>query len=134
LDQQFGREAFNPQWEFGFGMSYSTFEYKSVITDKTEYGMSDVIKLTVEVANTSEVDGKEVVAVFVTDKVASITPSVKRLRGFEKVSVAANGSTTVEIEIPVSELAFVNVNNEWIVEAGDFELTVGSTTVNFTVK
>jgi beta-glucosidase len=134
LDKTFGHAAFNPQWEFGHGLSYSTFEYKAAKLDNEIYSAKDVITLTVVVANVSEVDGKEVIRVFVADEVASITPSVKRLRAFKKVNIKANTSVTIEIEIPVAELAFVNAMNKWEIEPGNFELMVGNISLDFKVK
>lgn len=133
LDKDFGRNAFNPQWEFGYGLSYSGFQYDTLKLNKKEYRKDDVIELTVELRNVSERAGKEVVQVFVRDEVASITPSVKRLRAFKKVEVKANSTETVTIQIPVSELSFVNKANQWVVESGAFELTVGRKKVSFTV-
>lgn len=134
LDKNFGRDAFNPQWEFGHGLSYSTFEYANLKVDKESYGSDGTIKVSVDVTNSSDVAGKEVVQVYVTDMVASITPSVKRLRGYKKVNVAAGATETIVIEVPVSELAFVNAANKWEIEAGEFELHVGNQHTAFTVK
>ena len=134
LDKDFGYEAFNPQWEFGTGLSYSSFSYANLTLDKEVYAANDVIKLSFEISNTSEVPGMEVTPVYVSDLVASITPSVKRLRAFDKVLVAAGETVTVNLEIQVSELAFVNVAQEWVVEPGEFELVVDDLSVSFSVK
>jgi len=134
LDKNFGRNAFNPQWEFGHGLSYSKFEYSNLRMDRSIYGSNDTIKVSVDISNNSLIEGKEVVQVFVTDLVASITPSVKRLRGYQKVNVYPGEITTVTLSIPVQELGFVNVNGNHIVESGGFQLTIAGLQSDFSVK
>ncbi|MGB1039287.1 MAG: glycoside hydrolase family 3 N-terminal domain-containing protein [Flavobacteriales bacterium] len=134
FDINFGKKAFNPQWEFGFGMSYSNFNYDEVNIDKLEYSKSDTIKVSLEIKNTSNREGKEVVQVYISDKVASITPSVKRLRGFRKVNLSANSTKKIEFRIPVSELAFVGVSNTWELETGGFQLEINGIKRDFLVK
>ena len=134
LDKDFGRDAFNPQWEFGFGLSYSTFSYSNLSVAKKSYGIGDTLDVSVDVTNTSEIEGREVVEIFVTDRVASITPSVKRLRGFRKIFVEAGEKATVVIQIPIDELGFVNKDAVHVVEAGDFQLSVDNLTADFRVE
>lgn len=134
LDKNFGYNTFNPQWEFGFGLSYSKFKYSNLKVEKSQYAQSDVVKISVDVKNESAVDGKEVVQVYIADLVASITPSVKRLRGFKKIMLKANDIQTVSFEIPVSALAFVGKDLKWIVEAGEFEVQINSLKKKFEVK
>ncbi len=134
LDKDFGYNTFNPQWQFGFGMSYSKFTYSNLKVNKTQYGQSDVLKFSVDVKNESATAGKEVVQVYIADLVASITPSVKRLRGFKKVMLKANESQTISFEIPVSSLAFVGKDLKWIVESGEFEVQVANLKKKFEVK
>lgn len=134
LDKDFGRNAYHPQYKFGHGLSYSEFNYGAPTLDKETYGTNDVIKLSFELANASERAGKEVVQVYVTDQVASITPSVKRLRAFRKLEIPANASQQIEMEIPVSELAFVGREENWIVEPGDFTLMLDTFQVDFRVE
>jgi beta-glucosidase len=115
---------FNPQYEFGYGLSYSEFEYVSLATDAPAYGADDTIEITVEVQNASNRDGKETLMLFSSQEYASITPPVKRLRWFRKLEIAAGATETVTFRVPVSELAFVNAQHQWIVEEGDFILRV----------
>ena len=124
LDKNFGYESFNPQWEFGFGMSYAQFEYGNLKVEDSELTKNQNIRCSVEITNSSSIDAKEVIQVYVSDKVASITPSVKRLRAFEKVEIKAGETKTVQFEFPVSDLGFVNVNNNWLVESGEFSLSI----------
>lgn len=134
LDKDFGYNTFNPQWEFGFGLSYSKFVYSNLKIDKDVYGQSDLVRISIDVKNTSQIAGKEVVQVYVSDLVASITPSVKRLRAFRKVHLDAGESKTVQIEMPIAELAFVNIALKWIVEPGEFLLQVATFKKKFDVK
>ena len=134
LDKNFGYEAFNPQWEFGFGLSYANFSYDNLLLDNKSYGVNDTIYISVDVYNNSPVEGKEAVLVFVSDEVASITPSVKRLRAFKKVNIENGKSTTVKLKIPVNELAFVGVNNQWEVEPGEFTLMIDNLETTFYVQ
>lgn len=116
---------YNPQFHFGFGLSYSTFEYLSLKTDKTNYKATETITITVEVRNNSSFDGKETVQVYSADHFASLTPSVKRLRAFHKILLKAEEKQQVTFEIPVRDLAFTGLNNKKIVEKGDFSLIAG---------
>lgn len=134
LDKNFGYNTFNPQWEFGFGLSYSSFSFSNLKVNKSNFTKEEEIEIEVEVKNSSNRTGKEVVQVYISDLVASITPSVKRLRGFKKVELKGNETKTVKIKIPVSELAFVNKDLKWEVEAGEFEIQVGKLKKKITVK
>ena len=125
---------YNPQYEFGFGLSYASFAYQNLQIDQTEYAADGVIKGSVEVSNKSDIAGKEVVQVYVSDLVASNTPEVKRLRFFQKVNLQANETKTVSFEIKVSDLTFVNQLNQTLVEKGDFNLSVGDQNVLFHVS
>jgi len=120
------KTSFNPQYPFGFGLSYADFEYSNLITDKDSYSPGEKISLSVDVRNKSAIGGKETVQVYSSDLYASLTPSVKRLRAFQKLFIPPGESRTVTFEIPVNDLAFVNLDNNWIVEKGAFRLTAGT--------
>ena len=134
LDKDFGYNTFNPQWEFGFGLSYSKFVYSNLKIDKKSFGQSYMVRISVQIKNDSDRPAKEVVQVFVSDLVASITPSVKRLRAFRKVYLEAGETKTIEIEMPIAVLAFVNKDLKWIVEPGEFLLQVNTLKQKFNVK
>lgn len=116
---------YNPQYHFGFGLSYSTFEYSNLNTDKEKYGPDEKIKVSIEVTNTSSIEGKEVVQIFSSDRFASLTPSVKRLRAFNKVNLKPGETQTINFEIPAAELAFVGLDNRWWLEKGEFIISCG---------
>jgi beta-glucosidase len=134
IDKDFGYNTFNPQWEFGFGLSYSKFSYSNLILDQKSYAQDGTITVKVDVKNKSQRPGKEVVQVFVKDFVASITPSVQRLRAFQKIELGAGEQKTVTFKIPARELAFVDKDLKWVVEAGDFELRIANLKKEFEIK
>ncbi|MGZ3880209.1 MAG: glycoside hydrolase family 3 N-terminal domain-containing protein [Flavisolibacter sp.] len=123
----------HPQYPFGFGASYTTFSYSNLSIDKKSLGADETATISVNVTNTGSRQGKEVVQLFISDLVASLTPDVKRLRGFEKVSLNPGESKTVTFKIPMQQLAFVGVDNQKHLEEGDFKIQVADQTTNFTV-
>jgi len=133
-DPQFSTESFRPQFEFGHGLSYTTFKYSDLAIDRTKVEMGGTFNVSVAVTNTGNRAGKEVVQLFSTDKVASITPSVKRLRAFEKVSLDSGESRTLTFTLSTRDLAFVGRKNKWVTEPGEFSVTVGGLTVDFEVE
>ena len=113
------------QWPFGHGLSYTTYEYGNLSVSPAEFGPEDTISVEVTVANTGKVAGKEPVLMYVSDLVASVVPDVRRLRGFDKVSLAPGESKTVSFTLPAYELAFVGTDGKWRLEEGDFRIEVG---------
>jgi beta-glucosidase len=134
LDPTFGYNAFNPQWEFGHGLSYSNFTYSNLVLATKELGETDTINVSFTVTNNGSLDGKESALVYVADMVASVTPSVKRLRAFEKKFIAAGTSVDYTLNIPVKDLAFVNKDMVWQVEPGKFVLSVAGLSEIVVVK
>lgn len=118
-------------YPFGYGMSYTTFKYSNFAIDKTSFTADDKLTFTVDVTNTGKVAGKEAVLLFVSDLVASITPDNKRLRAFDKVELNPGETKKVTITIPATDLAFVGIDNEWVLEAGDFSAKIGDQTIKF---
>jgi len=114
------------QWPFGFGLSYTTFEYSDFkLESPANFKAGDDIKVSVKVANTGDRAGKEAVLLYSSDLVASLIPDVKRLRGFDKVELQPGESKTVTLEIPADDLAFVGADGKWRLEEGDFRLSCG---------
>lgn len=120
------------QWPFGFGLSYTTFEYSGITIDKSEFTSADNLKVSVNVKNTGNVEGKEAVIFYSSDLVASVTPDVLKVRGFDKISLKPGESKTVEFTIPASDLAFVGQDGKWVIEKGEFEFTLGDQKVKAT--
>ena len=117
------------QWPFGFGLSYTTFEYSNLSLDKPEFASDDTLKISVDVKNTGDKEGMDAVILYSKDLVASITPDVLRVRRFDKINLKPGESKTVEFSLPASDLAFVGYDGEWIIEKGDFEFIIGGKTV-----
>ena len=126
--------TFNPQYPFGFGLSFAEFELSELWIDKETYGPGETIKGSVQVRNTSPTAGMEVVQVYVSAHYAPVTPPVKRLRAFEKVSVQPGQTRKVEFSIPVKDLAFVNMDNRRTVSEGSYTLRVGEHSIDFLVN
>ena len=118
------------QYPFGFGLSYTTFEYTNLAVDKKEFKSGDSIQISIDVKNTGNVAGKESVLLFSSDLVASVTPDVRRLRAFDKVMLNPGETKTVKLKLAANDLAFVNELGKWTLEAGDFRLQAGNLTDN----
>lgn len=119
---------FNPEYHFGFGLSYTSFSISNLKVNKTSFANNpkEEIIVSVDVKNTGKIDGKEVVQLYSSDLFASLIPDVKRLRRFEKVALKAGETKTVTFKLTLDDLAFYNLKSERVIEAGDFELQVGS--------
>ena len=124
----------NNLYDFGFGLSYSEFVYSNLKINKEEFNSSDTIKVSVNIENTSEIDGFETIQLYSSDLYASITPDIKRLRDFSKVEIKAGETKTIIFDLPVDNLAFVNLNNDYIVEPGKFKLTIDKLSKEITVN
>ena len=114
----------NNLYDFGFGLSYSEFIYSDLKVNKDQFGFNETIKISVNVENISEIDGFETIQLYSSDLYASVTPDIKRLRDFSKVEIKAGEKKTVTFNLPVDELAFVNADNQLVVEPGNFKLTI----------
>ncbi len=125
FDENFGMNGFNPQWEFGFGLSYTKFEYSNFTISADTIFSEQSITMTVDVKNIGSYAGKEVVQLYLKDLVASITPDDRKLVGFEKIHLDNGESRTVSFTINYIDLKFVGFDNQWIAEVGDFEVLVG---------
>ncbi|POY36649.1 beta-glucosidase [Solitalea longa] len=123
--------GFNPQWEFGYGLSYTSFAYSNLKLSTDQLADNSKITVTVDVANTGKIAGKEAALLFVSDKVASITPEVKRLRAFDKVELQPGQSKTITFTIDKEQLSFINNDLKRVTEPGDFSLSIGGLTADF---
>lgn len=123
-----------PLYEFGYGLSYSTFEYSNLQIAPQETGSSGTIQVCVDVKNTGAIAGKEVVQLYIHDVLSSVSTPVKQLKGFQKVSLKPGESKTVQFQLPSESLALLNRNLEWVVEPGDFEILVGHSSEDIRLK
>jgi beta-glucosidase len=115
----------SPLYPFGYGLSYTIFEYSDLALDRTRLGADDNITVSVTVANTGEVDGEEVVQLYVRDLVGSVTRPVKELKGFRKILLESGESQVVRFELRPSDLAFHRQDMSYGAEAGEFRVFVG---------
>lgn len=114
----------SPLFPFGYGLSYTTFNYGDVKLSKTEMNRGDVLTVTCEVANTGKCDADEVVQLYIRDKVGSLVRPVKELKNFEKLNIKAGQSTTVSFQIAEKDLAYWNADMVKRAEAGEFEVWI----------
>jgi beta-glucosidase len=131
--------GFYPLFPFGYGLSYTKFEYKDLLVEKAELGTADTLRVTIELANTGEVDGVEVVQMYVHDPVASIARPVKELKAFKRVFLEAGETKQVELTLPLTRLAFWGLEYDYKVEAGRYNLMIGGNSTDglkdsFTIK
>ncbi|MBQ4386715.1 MAG: glycoside hydrolase family 3 C-terminal domain-containing protein [Prevotella sp.] len=122
------------QWPFGYGLSYTSYEYTNLRVDKTSFTADDVLTVSVDVKNTGSRAGKEPVLLYSSDLIASIVPDNRRLRAFTKVSLPAGEQQTVTFQLPAKDLAFVGADGRWTLEEGDFVLKVGMLTQKITCR
>ncbi len=117
--------GYKPQWPFGHGLSYGRFVYSNLSAGVETFGPQDTLMVSVEVKNTGSMDGWHTVEVYSRDMVASVTPSMRRLRGFQKVMLKAGESKTVTFPLTASDLSFINSDMQRVTEPGDFLFFVG---------
>ena len=121
----FDTKKIAPQFAFGFGLSYTSFELSKPTTDKKIYSANEVVKLSVNLKNTGKVAGAEVIQVYIADEKASVVRPLKELKAFAKKELAAGETATIEISLPVNEWAFYNETiKDWTLEAGKFTIYV----------
>ena len=120
------------QWPFGYGLSYTTFEYSNLRVDKTTFTADDILTVSVDVKNTGNRAGKEAVLLYSSDLIASIVPDNRRLRDFTKVELEPGEQKTVTFQLSAKELAFVGADCRWTLEEGEFKLRVGRLEQNIT--
>ncbi|MCZ8196635.1 MAG: beta-glucosidase BglX [Flavobacterium sp.] len=125
-------ERNEPLYPFGFGLSYTKFEYSNMKISSTKMVANDKITVSIDVKNTGNFDGKEVVQMYTRDLVGSVTRPVKELKGFEKVEIKKGETTTISFPITVEDLKFYNSDLNFVAEPGNFEVFIGtdSTTKN----
>lgn len=117
--------GFNPLYEFGHGLSYTTFHYDNLEVPANPLDKNDKLRLSVDVTNTGKRRGTETVHVFIRDLFASVVPPVKRLRAFRQVDLSPGETKRVTFEIPVTDLSYFGLENSLILEPGEFEVMIG---------
>lgn len=117
-------------YPFGYGLSYNNYTYANMQVSKTTVTPDDTIEVSVDITNNGGRDGNEIVQLYVNDKVSSVCTPVKQLRGFQRAFIKAGQTVTVTIPLSVSDLWIVNREEEYIVEAGEFELMIGKSSLD----
>jgi beta-glucosidase len=115
-----------PKYEFGYGLSYTSFEYSNLQLSKTRIRSNEQIVVSVNVKNTGKYDGEEIVQLYLRDKVGSIVRPVEELKDFSKIQLKAGESKTIQFSIDKEKLSFYNQKLEWVAEPGEFELMIGA--------
>ena len=118
------------QWGFGYGLSYTSYQYSNLKVSKSDFRHGDIIKVSVDVKNTGKVAGKESILLFSSDLVASMVPDGRRLRAFDKVELQPGETKTVTFELKADDLAFVGWDGKWRLEEGDFKLMIADQTTS----
>ncbi|EOR96333.1 Beta-glucosidase [Arcticibacter svalbardensis MN12-7] len=116
----------DPLYKFGYGLSYSKFEYSNLVIMKNSANDSSLVSVRFDVKNKSQRKGDEVIQLYVTDKVSSMVSPVKQLKKFKRVSFNAGEQKTIELNLNKKDLAILNLNMEWVVESGEFSVIVGA--------
>ena len=124
---------YDQQYEFGDGLSYTTFSYSDLKVTNDKIRMNESVEISVNVTNTGNRKGKESVLLFLKDLYATISPEVRSLKGFKKIELEPGASQTVSFTLGKDELSFVTNDYKWTVEPGDFEVQIGDQTTRFEV-
>ncbi|TVY47708.1 Periplasmic beta-glucosidase [Lachnellula occidentalis] len=119
-----------PLYSFGYGLSYSSFQYSNVTLSKSTASASDTITASVQVTNNSTRDGTEVVQLYIKDLISSVVVPNLQLKGFSKVAIAAGETKTVNIDVSVQDLGLWDINMEYVVEPGAFVVWIGSSSAD----
>lgn len=114
----------SPLLPFGYGLSYTEFEYGETTLSADSMNKNGSITVTTTISNTGDYDGEEVVQLYIHDKVRSITPPMKELKAFKKIMLKKGESKEVTFQITAEELKFYNANLEYVLESGEFEVFV----------
>lgn len=116
----------SPLFPFGYGLSYTSFQYEKAAISSEEMKRGEVLTASVNITNTGPMDGEEVVQLYIRDKVASVTRPVKELRGFKKILLKKGETKTIKFTIDENMLKMYNEQMEWVAESGDFEVWIAT--------
>jgi beta-glucosidase len=128
-----GPGGFDPQWQFGTGLSYTTFTYADLRLGAREIAPGGTLPVSVAVANTGSRAGQETVLLFTRQRYASVRPPVRRLRAFQKLTLQPGESRTVTFNLSADDLRYVGRDGRWVLEPGTFDVMVGGQTASFDV-
>ena len=124
-DRTWGFNGFYPQYEFGYGLSYTSFEYGNLKLSADTLFAGDSLHIRIDVSNTGQIAGKEIVEIYIKDHVSSVSPDVRRLVRFRKIDLEPGETKNVEFSVSENDFAFIRADNNWTTEAGYFTVFVG---------
>ncbi|MDI1307321.1 MAG: fibronectin type III-like domain-contianing protein, partial [bacterium] len=124
----------SPKFPFGYGLSYTTFEYSNLKLSKNKIKSTETIEASVTITNSGKVAGEEVVQLYLRDKVGSVVRPIIELKDFQKIKLNAGETKTVKFSIDKEKLSFYNAALQWGTEPGDFDLMIGSSSVDIRLK
>ena len=113
----------------GLRLSYTTYSYSNLKVNKSSFKADDILTVSIDVKNTGSRAGKESVLLYSSDLIASLTPDSRRLRAFQKTELQPGEQKTVTFQLPANDLAFVGYDGKWVLEEGDFVLSIGGQTI-----
>jgi beta-glucosidase len=120
----------SPKFPFGYGLSYTTFEYSNLQLSSSKIKKSEKITLSFQLKNSGKVAGEEVVQLYIQDKFASVVRPVKELKDFQKIKLQPNEIKTITFIIDKEKLSFYNQKLDWIAEPGEFEVMIGTSSAD----
>ncbi|MBK8518163.1 MAG: glycoside hydrolase family 3 C-terminal domain-containing protein [Saprospiraceae bacterium] len=123
-----------PKYEFGFGLSYTTFEYSDIHLSKKKMKINEKIEVSLTIANTGKYNGEEIVQLYIRDKVGSIIRPVKELKDFTKIKLNAGESKPIKFYIDKEKISFYNQKLQWQAEPGEFELLIGASSSDIRLR
>lgn len=133
-NSSYNDESIFPKYEFGYGLSYTSFQYSNLQLSQKSIRLNEKIEVTMVITNTGKYEGEEVVQLYLRDKVGSIVRPVKELKDFQKVRLAAGESRAIKFVINKEKLSFYNQQLQWVAEPGDFELMIGASSRDIRLK
>ncbi|MDZ4204643.1 MAG: glycoside hydrolase family 3 C-terminal domain-containing protein, partial [Bacteroidales bacterium] len=123
-----------PKYEFGYGLSYTTFQYSNLQLNKKKIKANEQLEVEVSITNTGKYDGEEIVQLYLRDRVGSIARPVKELKDFKKIQLNAGESKTIKFIIDEEKLSFYNLQLQWVAEPGEFDLMIGASSRDIRLK
>lgn len=130
-DANYGSNGLNPQYEFGYGLSYTNFKYTDLALNSDSISMKDSLIIKINISNAGKRVGKESVLLFVSDEVASVSPPVKQLKKFKKIELEPSENKQITFTLNPDDLTFINQENERVIEPGYFTINIGSEQLRF---